>query len=349
MRRPRSLATVIAAVVAAGCGVPTSAPIIESTWVLAGDSTTIGASALLPRGVSLDDSTLALDVASATASPSLTELCGVDGCRSAGALTVVKPPFSSPAIEVVSALPSEVASVALIGGTIHVAISNGFAFDPLRPAGADGPSGTLTLVARTAGRTIASRRISGADMALPPGSTLTLTLPLDSGSVSGAVTTSVQLDSPAGGPANLSGAQHLTITSTARAWTAREATVLVSGRTIDSPALSLNLGQISPELTSRARAGAITFHMENGLNVSGDLRLTISGRDLSITKPMALPAGASTSRVTLSDAEVQAILGRPGVTMRIAGPVSGRGPVTVRPAQSIAVRSRIELSLSTQS
>ena len=332
----------------AGCDIFTSAPITEVRWVVPSQGTTLNVGSLLPAGVSIlpDSSAFALTVAGASATRTLSQDCAQ--CAQANGLIVPKPAFQANA-SASSALPSGVSSATLrSGGALDIVVVNGFDFDPLRPSAAAGSMRGYAVITVRSGTTVIGRdSVNGSAFALPAnGGTLARTIPL-SGVITDAapLTVSLLLDSPAGDPIQMDASKSLTIKGTPRNITVASASVSVSGRQL-SASSDINLSGIDDSIVQRVQSGALLLDFDNPFAVSATLtvRATPAGGQ-SITKPVALVPGASSQKVSFTQAEIRALLGH-RITLTLSGAVNdAAGSITITPRQVVKVTTRIDLAL----
>jgi hypothetical protein len=343
-RRALAVPAALAALLAA-CDLPTDLPHWDTTWVVPGKGASFSVSQLLPSGVSAspDGSAFRLDVAPSTFSTSLGEACG-GACPPVNGAVVPKPAFTA-TLGSSLPLPTGVASATVVGGSVVVNATNGFSFDPLRPGG--GAFGTMTLTVSAGGTVLASTVVDGATTPFPSGSTLTRTLPLASAPVTGAISVQLVLTSPAGGPAMVNTSDRLTVSASAQGVRLGDARVDVGNRPVSVPPVELELDGLDEQVTERVHGGALVLGITNpfaGATGAMTLRITAPGA-ATITKPVAVRAGATTERVELTQAELRSILGRPGVVLSASGSLSSASPVLVTPTQTVSITTKLELVL----
>ncbi len=336
-------ASALAAVLTLGaCEFPTEAPIFQSRYVVPSDNTSLSVSQLLPSSVTIVNGSFVLGLAPVSLNRTLGELCGA--CAPFNGQTVPFPGFTA-SVPVTIDFPADVAAAVLSGGTIQVALTNAFGFDPLNPPGA-ATGGTMVITITNGSRTLGTATVTGP---FPTGTTKTTPVALAAGNVSGPINVAVAITSPAGGiaPANFvtintNGA--LAINVTPQSIIVTSATVPITNKLVSVTAITLDLSEIDSELADRAVSGAIILKMTNPFAVAGTLQLRIAGGAAGdINKSVALAAGVTTQRVEFTGAELRSILGR-DVTLTISGPVSGvGGNVTITPAQSLAIETSLDL------
>ncbi|MBI4540697.1 MAG: hypothetical protein HY704_14445 [Gemmatimonadetes bacterium] len=337
-----SLATLLFTSLAA-CDVPTDIPDWNQTWVVAGDSTSMGVADLLPSSVtvSADKAAFVLSLQSVTFRRSLGQMC--DECAAANGLTVPKPAFTA-TIEDRVQLPADVVSANVTVGTVEVRVGHNFEFDPLRPSAT--ARGGVAMRLLHGGATIASLTISGETQAFPPNTAITRTLTVPATTVTGPITVQVSIESPEGDPVRIDTADELTVTGVPQSIRVSQATVRVANKTVDVDPIDLDLEDVDQTLVDRVKGGAFLVDITNQFEVSGTLSVRVQPQGAAtITKSLSVTPGSSSRRIEFSGSELRTILGRRS-TMTASGGVSATGgSLTVRPAQILVVKSKIELTI----
>ncbi|MGQ0815978.1 MAG: hypothetical protein ACT4O1_16225 [Gemmatimonadota bacterium] len=340
-QKARASAWALLFALTSACDVPTELPKWDTTFVVKSESTTFSVGQILPASVSLanNNSAFSLSLSPSSFSQTLGSLCAA--CGPLNNQTAPKPAFTQ-SFSTTVALPTDVRSAALTSGSINISIHNGFSFDPLRPSAT--ARGKLTITITSAGNTIGSSVVDGATTAFPPGSTLPVTVPLTAGSISNSLLITVNVESPAGDPAQINSSQQLTATATPTAVTVSSAQINVTNRQVTAAQSELDLSGIDDFVIDHVKAGALLFAINNPFSVSGTLMLTLTGGDRTITKFVAVAPGQTNVEVPFDASELQAILGHT-ITMTLAGPVNAPAGVTVTPAQVLTVATRLKLIL----
>jgi hypothetical protein len=339
--RSRAGLLLAAALALSACDFPTALPRFEPRFVIPMDSTAIRVNELLHAGVTATDTTFVLSLAPVSIHKSLGAMCGTP-CQLLHGWVAPKPAFSYGFTAPV-ALPADVAGAVLASGTVRVAASHSFNFDPLRPQGST-RHGTLTIVVRSGGRQLGSAVI---DQPFPRNSPVVRTITLTPGEVDGSLEVELILDSPAGDPVTINNASHVFVTATPDAIHVTEIHATVKERTISMLPLKVDLTGVDDEIRSRVRGGTLAVHMSNPFDISGQLELKLyappSGADYRY--PVAIAPGETVQRIELTEHEMFRVLGF-NVKVSLAGPVSGGGAtLTLRPGQAITLSSRLELVL----
>jgi hypothetical protein len=338
-----SLACGVVALVAGACEVPTSLPGWSTSWVVPAKSTTLGVAQLLPASVTLtpDHEALRTSLPSVSFSRSLGELCGAP-C--AGAASFAKPAFTGSFGGTID-LPAGVVGAQVAAGRMAVRITNRFSFDPLRPT--PGSYGSLTIRVTSGAATLAAKTIEGAQAALPAGASLDETLPLAGARVSGPMTVSVELASPAGDVIQVDASQQLAVTATPEEIRLSEASVSIGRKDVTLPATALGVRDIDSMIWTRVTGGALRLSIANPFQASGTMTLLIYGPNPElIEKTLDVPAGSSVQRVEFSAEELKSLLGKPDdAILEGRGTFTATGAITVSPKSAIAITSQLELTL----
>jgi hypothetical protein len=344
---PRATLAALSLSLLAACDVPTSAPIVDSRWIVPAQSTRLTVANLLPAGVSVtsDSSGFAVSVASATVTRALSQDCAA--CAAANGLTIPKPAFIGSA-SAGSALPADVSSATLASGTLQVSVVNNYTFDPLRPsASAAAPRGYAVITVASGATVVGKDSIDGAQLALPAnGGTLSRSIPL-SGLVTGGVplTMSVTLNSPAGDPVLLDASRTIVVTATPANLKVASANVAVVNRQVSSTT-TINLSDIDQTISDKVQSGALLLNIANPFNVSGTLSVRLAPAiGAPIVKSIALVTGSSAPSVSFTRAELLGLLGQ-SVSLTLSGAVNATGgAVSIAPKQVVLVTTHLDLSV----
>jgi hypothetical protein len=333
------------------CDVPTGMPKLEQQWILPVTETSIEVGEFLPDrvGMTEDSTAFTVDVEPIVFNETLGALCPV--CQPLDGLTVPKPEFTGVFHESVSP-PEDVESAQVQEGRIVVEAENGFDFDPLRPPG--GESGTVRLALRDGsptGPVLDEVLVDGAVEGFAPGATLSRELEY-SGPVASDIFVTADVDSPAGGlePGNwvqIRTSNRIEITATPEVLEAASAEIRVAGEVFDLGATDLDVADISDDMVDQIQSGALQLELVNPWAVGAVLNLTINGptMDAPVVLIAPIPAAPTSSvRVEVSQAELRAFLGAPGVIMTGQGTVDlGAGTVTLAPGQIMTIETKIDL------
>ena len=342
-RRLLRSAIALAAVLTLGaCEFPTEAPQFQPRFVVPSETTTLPVTQLLPSSITVVNGTFQLALTPATINRTLAQLCS---CVVPAGTPVPYPGFTA-TVATEIALPAEVASAALASGSIALSVQNTFGFDPLNPPGAT-TAGNMVATIRSGTTTLGTTTITGP---FASGTTKNATVALTPATISGPITISIAITSPAGGllpsnfvTANANGA--LNVTATPQAIAISSANVAVSNKQISVEAVTLDLSDIDEDIASHAVSGAIILKMSNPFSVGGTLQLRIQGNGVNITKNVTVAAGSTTQRVEFTGPEIRSILGK-DVTLSITGPVTGTGAgatVSVTPTQILSIETSLDL------
>lgn len=338
----RLLAATSALLVLAACEYPTSAPQLDTRWIVPAPGTTISVASLLPAGVAIkpDSSAFTINVAGIAVTRTLGQDCAQ--CATANGSTIPKPAFTATVTSSTS-LPSQIASAALASGTLQFSLQNNYNFDPIRPA--SGVYGYAVVTITNNGVVIGKDSVNGATTAMAPGSTLSRTIPL-AGTVTGSapVTVTVTINSPAGDPITIDASRTIVVSATPTNVTIASASLNVSNQTI-STSTSIDLSGIDSSITKHVTGGSLLLHVVNPWSVSGTLTVTFQPVGAAaITKSITLASGTTDLTIAFTQAELQQLLGS-HVTIAFSGPVSATAPVSVTPKQAVVVTTKLDLNL----
>jgi hypothetical protein len=341
LQRCRAARLLLAAVVLpAACDVPTGLPRLEPRFVLPLEGTSIPVSQLLPAGVIASGDVFRLALAPTSARRSLGEICG-SPCASLHGQVAPKPAFTGTVTGTVP-LPAGVAAAVLASGSVTVAVSHSFDFDPLRPQGST-TGGTLQAVVRSGSRQLGTTTI---DQAFPRGTQLLRTIQLTPGELAGPVEVQVTLQSPTGDPAAIDTAALLTVQVAPGAIDVAAVTASVTNRQVGVQPFTLDLTRVEEELRRRTRGGTLALTLANPFGVTGELELRLlapqTGTDLR--RPVQVAPGTTTQRLALSEQELHGLLGA-RVEVTLAGPLGTAAPVVLQPGQELGLTTRLELTL----
>lgn len=336
MKPIRATLALVGLAILTGCDVPTEAPIIEQRWILPVDNTTISVNELLPSGVTVSGSNFAVTIGAFSSSRTLGELC--PSCAAFEGLTGPAPAFNG-TFTLTQALPTNVSQATVVSGSVVIDIQNGFSFDPL----AGGGTMTVTLYDGQGGRQVGRTVFSNS---LPSGATVSQTLTLASGSITGMYVTA-DLASPGGQIATIGTSQRLTITAKPSPVLVSSARVNVSNRTVTFAPADLDVEDIDSAISDRIQQGGLILDITNPFGVSVAAQVDITYPGGKITKPLAVGSGAtSTASMTYTGAEFRTFMGKPNVRMTGSGTISSSaGTITVTPGQQVVIKAKIDLTL----
>jgi hypothetical protein len=333
------------------CDIPTDTPKLEQEWILPIAGTSVEVVEFLPDDVVLtdDESAFAIQMDPIDFRSTLGDLCAA--CIILDGLTVPKPVFVGDFHETIF-LPGEVESAQVQEGRIVVEARNRFGFDPLRPPG--GETGTFSLALHDGGPDgpiLDEVVIDGDDTSFGPGALLSRDLEY-SGPVGSSISVTVTVNSPAGGPepgnwVPIRINDEIEVTATSEVLEAESAEITVAGDVFDLGVTNLDVVDISKDLVEKVRAGSFELEIVNPWSVGAILNLTIDGPTMDT--PLILiapvpPVPISTVEVEFSQAELQAFLGEPNVTLAGQGTVNqDADPVTLAPGQVMLIDTRLDL------
>jgi hypothetical protein len=327
------------------CDIPTELPTWDTTWIVPGETTTIGTSSFLPSTISepAGANAFVLTLAPVTLSRTLGQMCG-SLCVVANGQTAPKPPFGSSLTSSIN-LPDEVISAALSTGRVQLKLQHDFGFDPIRPSST--ARGYVLVSVASGGTLLARDSIPGEHVAFPAGVALIRDLALPAATLSGPIAVEVEIASPLGDPVRINTAQTFSLTATPANLQVTRAQVHVTNRSVSSQPTELDVDKFDSAITQRVRSGALMLSLENPFSVSGALQLRIAANGTVLTRQIALAAGQTSARADFDEQEMRTILASRPVTLSVVGTVSApSGGTAVLPAQAVTIRSRLELILA---
>ena len=328
-----------------GCDYPTAVPLIDQRWVFPIDDQSISVVELLPADVVISGGNFQVDIPPATLNQTLGELC--PACIPLDGLTELKPAFNL-VYDQSTSLPTDVVSVELVSGSISLAIQNSLGFDPISQAPASPGTLTITLYETDMnGRQLAQVVLDGATDVLPVGLT-TIPLTLAPGTITSAIFTEVDFDSPLGNSVLIDINAGFDVTMTVGTLVVSSATINVDGVSVNIDETQLNLEDIDPDIVSNIQSGSLILDVQNPFGVAINVVIEIGGPGI-MTLQRTLDIGSGpTSSATLSytGLELQSFLGKPGVFFRGVGTVVSPGfPATVTPTQVAVIEAKLDVVL----
>lgn len=338
--RTRALAAAAIAVV--GCDVPTEVPILEHSWELPVEGSTISVDEFLPAGVSVNGGSFVVSVDPVTTDRGLGSLCGA--CALLHGRTSPVPPFAGE-FGTTAELPADVFGAILVSGSVRLAIRNGFSFDPLEGGGRV----VITLSDGSGGRQLAELEVGGAlGDRLPPGGTLTRDVDLAPGDIGTTITSTAMIAVLGGALVRVDTAQEISVTVTPASILVGSAQVDVAEQAVVLETVDLDVEDVDSDVAERVQEGAVILDITNPFGVSAAGQIEVHYLGGVITKSLTVD-GAASSRVSVafSGGELRAFLGTSPVTLTGSARVSaGAGVITVSPGQILGIDARIQLRLT---
>jgi len=347
-------------------------PRLEETWNFPGPATRMSVANLLPAGgtVSIltgaaavaagvpDSGAFSVKIDSVAFSAGLGANCGP--CGPLNGTNAIKPAFTlAPGNS--TPLPTDIVSAAILSGQIVIKMTNGLTFDPLyvntNPAATT--QGTMVMVVRSNSVVLGKDSVRGAAVAsgtqntpFTPGTTLTRTINLTTGTIAGNLTVDVTVNSPVG--------DHTVPIDVTKSFSASVTvpSINVASVTMNVPSRTFNSGgsdSVSMPTTGDFVVGlGLDMTIANPFpSVTGTLNMIFAWGLLpsqQISKPVNLLGGTNTSSVTLDSTETQKLLnGGEKVSIRLTGGVTASSPITVTPKQEVAISNRLRLKIRTPS
>lgn len=327
----------------AACDVPTGLPGWDTSWLVPGETTTIGVSELLPAGLTpnADSTAFLLQLDAFTLTRTLSQLC--PACPPVTA-TAPKPAFNATVVDTIP-LPADVKAVALAASAVTLQLTNGFSFDPIRPSAT--ARGTIGIELTDGTRTIASDVVDGTSQAFPAGSTMTRSLTLAPGAVSGDVAVVVTIDSPAGDATQLDPNDSFTLFVPTTNVNVTEATIVASGIDVQSDPVNVNFAQVDDVVVDHVQAATMFLEIDNPFRVAGPLRITIAPESAPAIQTSATLRSDSTSTETVefTTEEIRSILAGNNVLTVDGNVTAVAGELTVTPRKAITVMTRLALTI----
>ena len=326
----------------AACEVPTGMPILESRWVVPTDGTEITVAEFLPANVGLGPagSSFIVQPAPTSVARTLADLCST--CAALDGTVAPKPAFNGSIARSV-ALPDDVESAQLVSGSIVIRLTNGLNFDPIRPGGGTG-SVTIT-IRNAAGRTLGSTVVSGASDSFAPGSTLTRTIGLTGGSITGLEFEAV-VNSPLGTPVQISASSTISADLEVPSLVVSSAVVDLGQRPVEFTNRELDVEDIDSDIADKIDAGSLRVRLTNPIGVAAQMQVRITGPFEPITKTLAIGADpTSTTTVEFSGEELRRFIGKAGVNLSGSGTPTAAQVVTIEPADQIDLDLELDLTI----
>lgn len=339
MKRFRAAGLLLLLAGVSACDFPTGMPRWETTWITPAEETTVHVAELLPAGLSVNGDTTAFVLVITPVNESWTLS---DFCTLCPPVTAVAPkPAFTATVSTTTPLAAAVQSVDIAGGSIAIALTNGFDFDPIRP-GVASDSGSITITVSSGATTVASLVVDGRTQSFAPGTTKNLSLAFQPSTIAGDLEIDLTIDSPAGDATTMSPSDALGLSlSSPGGILVSEATVSVAGQTIEGVDAELDLSDVEFD---RVNEGTIFLDIDNPFGVTGNLTITIDPENgTPIVKSVALPAGTASAQVHFSDTEMEQLVGTVS-TMSITGTLNP-GSVTVTPDMEITIGMRLRVTI----
>jgi hypothetical protein len=334
------------ALLGVACDFPTEPPSWEQTWVVPGDSFTLGVSELLPPSVTLSDDGTAFQVVVPPTSTvtSLATVCG-SPCQAADGMVAPKPAFTHTTAAAVS-LPSQIVAARLAGGTFDLTIAHDLNFDPLRPAAdPQAERGYLLVRVTSDGAEVARDSIDGDDRAFPPGEPIMPTLAVSPVDAGGQLDLEVTVYSPAGDPVEIDIADTVGVTLATSIVAISEVTITAGAIELPPVRAPFRVGPLEdPAVVDAVRRGALRLAVHNPFTVTGSLEVALDLDSRTLRRSLPIREGDYTERLEFSGPEVRELLTSPTVDMEASGVLTATGgTLTLAPTQKLVLQAVIEL------
>ena len=336
MSPPRAvLAALAACVLLPGCEIPTEVPIVEQRWLIPVEETTLAVDELLPDGVAVSGNDFDVSVDPVSTSETLGELCGV-ACDLLNNRVAPVPTFNG-SFTSSQSLPLDVVSATIAGGSIEVEVSNGFAFDPLLGGGTI----TVDLTNGVGGPSLGQITLDGATDTLAPGSTITDTLTLVSGTLDGPLAATTTVNIVGGQTTTIQVSETISVVATPNAILVSAVVVDVPIRTVTFDPVDIDVEDIDTDVTKRIEQGTIILEVNNpfAVSFSGNVDILTTSKAFSIAG-----SGPSTVELSYSGDELRSFLGKPDVTFSGSGTATGVA-VTITPGQELTIEATLDVTI----
>lgn len=250
---------------------------------------------------------------------------------------VVPVPAFSGSFTSFESLPADVVSASISGGSIEVEVSNGFAFDPLLGGGTI----TVDLTNGVGGPSLGQITLDGATDVLAPGTTITDTLTLVSGTLDGPLAATTTVNIVGGQTALVRVADAISVAATANAILVSEVVVDVPSQMVAFDSVEVDVQDIDSDLTDRIKQGTIILDVNNpfGVSFSGSVVIGPTSKSFSIAG-----SGPSTVEFSYSGDELRSFLGQPDITFSGSGTATGLG-VTITPGQELTIEATLDMTI----
>jgi hypothetical protein len=314
----------------------------DTTWVVATDSALMSVRVLLPDPVTVtDDSTAFLLEAEDTAIVrSLADFCG-QPCRDADGTTAPKPAFNGLVTNTVD-LHDDLDGFTAGSGELRVRLSHDFGFDPIRPAG--GGTGRIEVTVRSAGAVVGTAVLDGAAETFPSGSARVGTIGLAGAELGSGIELETRIESPAGAATAIDADARLTIEPTLEAVSGTMAAIRVR-KEVTIEQAEMDFRDVDSTVVRHLREGGLRFEIHNPWPISGQLTLLIRTPSGDIGKTFQLEEGVSEARVTITEAQIQSIVGSM-VTFDAAGLAMDAGQAfNVAPDEYLVIYPEVEATI----
>ncbi|NUO63021.1 MAG: hypothetical protein HOQ12_07990 [Gemmatimonadaceae bacterium] len=359
---PRSLSGLAAAagcvLAVVACEVPTSLPIWDTVWQVPADSAEVSVASLLPSSVGIVDvgggvQAFSLTLPAAVYSTTLGSVC--PGCAAANGMRVPKPQFTMVDSTVI-ALPSDVASADIVGGTIDCTITNGFGFDPINPSAT--ASGWMRISVLSGSTLLAKDSVPGTALTLPTNvarfrSIPVIGTPAAPVRIAGPLKVNITLFSPAGDSVTINTSERFSVNATANNFRVSQAAVAVPSKSIPAQSDTVDLSGIKDVAKGTINGGAFILTVRNPFTVQGTVNVDMTAPNgTHVTKALSLPVGGPTAppatlRLPLTASEINGLVGQSNVQIALTGGVNAPGgPVTVMPTQKIIINTMVEVTIT---
>ncbi len=344
MRRSVLTSTVAVALLGGlACDIPTDAPELEQTWIVPVRELIVAVKELLPESADTSGGGIVVKPDTVIVGTTLGALCGAP-CDAANGTTVPKPAFTGN-VALAIGMPDSITEITLNNaGAAEIMLTNNLGFDPIRPG--VGVTGRLITTITAGGVVIAGDTVSGVDVALSSGGTLTRPIIVPAGTViRPPIAANVVIESPAGDPVLINTAATLSSEVRVNSVEAARLNILIRAKEVATQVAELDLSAVSQVIQDHIVGAALELEVDNPLPIEGELttRFRAAGSDVINPRTFLVTPGVSTLTLVFSREEFLALTDQETVEVAADGSLSGTGTgeVTVLPDTRISTRLRI--------
>ncbi|HEU5357642.1 MAG TPA: hypothetical protein VFU45_00885 [Gemmatimonadales bacterium] len=347
LRRTIPLALAAALASLGACNdLPTSLPIVPTTWILPIKADTISVAQFLPASVDTAGGLFVTSVKRDSIRQSLGQMCAA--CGAVNGTTDSVPAFTV-TLAHADSFPSQVISITPGGFALSYRLDNNLGFDPLRP-GVGQFGSIVTVLKDSTGAVIATDSVDGASDSLASGTSLTRNIPLGSNPISGLVNVVATITVPHGDPVTIDTSAAFQVTTLTDTATLAGVTVQLTSQSIQSDSLSVDWSGIGSDMQSNLQGAELRLDIQNPFTAagSGSVSFKQGGTDVIPAKALTFAAGASTDTLSITQSEIQSLTSAGKFSILVNASVSGSGPgqsVALTPTQVATVAGHVLLSI----
>lgn len=338
MKVIRALSVAVAGVVmTAACDIPTGAPILVQSWVIAVEGDTISIEEFLPAGVTVVGNSFSIDIGEFASSETLGVLC--PDCGDLHQLGNVPVPAFNGNFTGSNTLPDSVTSAVVTSGTVDIEVKNNLNFDPLTSGGSIG----VTMTDGVDGPEVGGFTMDSTNATLEQGDSVTQTMTLNPGAIQNTLVVNTNVDVPLGITSLIDTTQTIEITATPTSLLVASVDIDLNGREVNFGPQTVDIGDIDTGVTDNIVKGQVTLQIGNPSGATIETTISLG----PVVKSVEIPATATaTVTIEYTGDELRQILGQQGVTFRGAGTINSAGPTTVTPAFEVTLLPQIGFTIA---